>query len=80
MEIDDIESNLRKFELPPEKILAHLLNLTIQNNAILRTLLNSQVSMISLIDKDIDVERLLKESNQSIENYVSQLQAFFAAK
>ena len=80
MDIDDIEENLNKFEMTPEKIISHTLNLTVQNNALLKVILNNQLTIINVIDPEISIKDLQEKNSADIAIYVAKLQALLASR
>ena len=80
MNIDEIEDNLNNYESNLEKVVEQILNLTAQNNAMIRVMLDNQLTMMKLIDTSIDANGMEKQVDDKVAIYLAQLQAFLSSK
>lgn len=74
MNIDEIEAGLNKYGVDTPKLLPAMLQLQIENNALLHVILQNQASHIKISNPDFDKENFIKKANEEAEaNYTDIL-------
>lgn len=80
MNIDDIEKQLNSHESNTGRILAILLNETVKNQALLQTIMDSQLEIIGLVAPEVDTDDLAKQWLEKTNVHLAQIQARISAK
>lgn len=74
MNTDDIEKDLNNFEADPNKVLALVLKTVVNNQALLETILDIQVGLISVASKT-EIAIVKKDVRAMFETYLAKAQA-----